>query len=236
MALPVRRLGALAACLTPLIITSAGHAVILYATPDRNGAPALGSIAETPWSLQGQWGQFLGTPIAPNYFLTANHVSGDPGSLFSFHGLNYSIDASYGNSGGFQIPGSDLRIWKVNETFPTFAPLYGTSTTASEVTKHMVVLGRGTQRGAEVRVNGTLKGWEWGPADFAQSWGENTISAIVNGGSAQGEFITFDFTAGAVNEGIISAFDSGGAVFVQQGAGNEWQLAGINYGVDSPFS
>src|SRR5687767_9450 len=99
MPIAVRRLVCLAACLTPLIFTSAGHAVILYATADRNGVPAPGSIAEVPWNLQGQWGGFLGTPIAPNYFMTATHVGGDPGSLFSFRGTNYSIDASYGTNG-----------------------------------------------------------------------------------------------------------------------------------------
>src|SRR5882762_5456286 len=127
MAIAVRRLGCVAACLTPLILSAAGHAVILYATADRNGTPAPGSIAETPWNLQGQWGGFLGTPIAPNYFITAVHVGGDSGSPFVFRGSNYTIDASFGTDGGQAIAGSDLRIWKVNETFPAFAPLYGTS-------------------------------------------------------------------------------------------------------------
>ncbi len=92
MAIAVRRLGCLAACLTPLIITSAGQAVILYATVDRNGTPAPGSIAEIPWSLQGQWGPFLGTPIASNYFITAFHTGGDSTSTLSFRGSTYTID------------------------------------------------------------------------------------------------------------------------------------------------
>ncbi|HEV8607714.1 MAG TPA: PEP-CTERM sorting domain-containing protein [Tepidisphaeraceae bacterium] len=234
MRIGVRRLGFLAACFTPLIIPAAGYAVILYATADRNGAPAPGSIAETPWSLQGQWGPFLGTPIAPNYFITAVHVGGDPVSQFSFRGSNYTIDSSFGDQGGAAIAGSDLRIWKVNETFPAFAPLYGTSGAASEAGKHMVVVGRGTQRGNEVLVDGVLKGWEWGAADFEQSWGENTIEGIVSGSADQGDFVAFDFNAGVANEGTLSGFDSGGGVFVQQGT--EWQLAGINYGVEGPFS
>src|SRR6267142_5254559 len=234
MAIAVRRLGCLAACLTPLIITSAGHAVILYATADRNGAPAPGSIAEIPWNLQGQWGAFLGTPIAPNYFITAVHVGGDSSSIFNFRGSNYTIDASFGTNGGAAIPGSDLRIWKVNETFPAFAPLYGTSSSTIETNKHMLVVGRGTQRGDEVSVNGTLKGWQWGTTDLVQSWGENTVSGIVSGNAEQGDFVAFDFTAGAANEGTLSGFDSGGGVFIQQGT--EWQLAGINFGVDGPYS
>jgi hypothetical protein len=234
MRIGVRRLGFLAACFTPLIIPAAGHAVILYATADRNGAPAPGSVGEIPWNLQGQWGPFLGTPIAPNYFITAVHVGGDPGSQFGFRGSNYTIDSSFGTDGGAAIPNSDLRIWKVNETFPAFAPLYGTSSAASEAGKHMVVVGRGTQRGAEVVVDTVLKGWEWGAADFEQSWGENTIEGIVNGTADQGDFVAFDFNAGVANEGTLSGFDSGGGVFIQQGT--EWQVAGINYGVEGPFS
>jgi hypothetical protein len=160
MAIAVRRLAVWAASLTPLIITTAGHAVIYMPRPTRNGAPAPGSIAETPWSLQGQWGPFLGTPIAPNYFLTAVHVGGDPASTFNFRGTNYTIDASFGSGGGLAIDGSDLRIWKVNETFPAFAPLYGTSfaisSTINETGKHMLVFGRG-RCGDEVRTSGDTR-------------------------------------------------------------------------------
>jgi len=152
----------------------------------------------------------------------------------SFRGSTYTIDPSFGTNGGAAIPGSDLRIWKVNETFPAFAPLYGTSSSTIETNKHMLVIGRGTQRGDEVSVNGTLKGWQWGATDLVQSWGENTVSGIVSGNAEQGDFVAFDFTAGAANEGTLSGFDSGGGVFIQQGT--EWQLAGINYGVDGPFS
>src|SRR6266702_2742046 len=104
MAIAVRRLGCWAASLTPLIISTAGHAVILYATADRNGTPAPGSIAETPWGLQGQWGgAFLGTPIAANYFVTAVHVGGDSTVPFVFRGSTYTIDASFGTDGGQAI-------------------------------------------------------------------------------------------------------------------------------------
>jgi hypothetical protein len=146
MRIAARRLGFLAAGLTLLLHTTAGHAVILYATPDRNGTPAPGSIAEVPWSLQGNWGGgVLGTPIAPQYFISATHVGGDASTHFTFRGSTYTIDPSYGTGGSFSIAGSDLRIWKVNETFPAYSPLYGTSSSASEVNKHMVVVGMGSQ-------------------------------------------------------------------------------------------
>ena len=127
-----RRLGLLAACFSPLILTAAGQAVILYSTATRNGTPAPDSVAAIPWSLQGQYGQFLGTPIAPNYFMTAIHIGGDTGSPFIFRGINYSIDPTFGGGTGHSdIAGSDLRIWKINETFPAYAPLYGTANDVS---------------------------------------------------------------------------------------------------------
>src|SRR5687767_464245 len=131
MRLSLRRLGLLAACFTPLIITPAGEAVILYSSDVRNTSAPAGSIAEGPWSLTGSWGSFMGTPIGPNYFITAHHTAGHSGAQFLFRGGTYTIDTSFGASGQ-QIPGSDLLIWRTNETFPTFVPLYGTSAPAAE--------------------------------------------------------------------------------------------------------
>jgi len=55
----------------------------------------------------------------------------------------------------FSLPGSDLLIWQVKETFPSFAPLYFKS---DEVSRHLVVIGRGTERGSEVTLGGTMRG------------------------------------------------------------------------------
>jgi hypothetical protein len=100
----------------------------------------------------------------------------------------------------------------------------------------MVVIGRGSQRGSEVRANNELKGWKWGYSDFIQSWGENVVSGTPYGGAGNGSLLQFTFTrsGGLYNEGILTAGDSGGGVFIKDGT--TWKLAGINKSVESWLS
>ena len=127
---------------------------------------------------------------------------------------------------------SDLQIWKVNNPFATYAPLY---TTGSEVGQTMTVFGRGTTRGSAVTVGGVTKGWTWGTFDHVQSWGSNKVSSIANGGSGIGQLLSFPFDAsGDYYEGGLSLGDSGGGVFIKDGA--TWKLAGLNYGADGRYS
>ncbi len=59
----------------------------------------------------------------------------------------------------------------------------------------------------------------------------------MNGGSGLGTLLRFAFdSTGGFNEGTLSVGDSGGAVFIQDPNDSVWKLAGINYGVDGPFS
>jgi len=210
-----------------LIMATQSEAVVLYRTPTRNTSAPSGTLYNSGWQWEGKWGSFLGTPIAPNYFITAGHVGGGVGQAFTYNWKPYTT------SGMWDDPNSDLRIYKVNGTFPSYAPLY---TTPWEVGKQMVVVGRGSQRGSEVRVNNELKGWKWGYSDAIQSWGENVVSNAVNGGTGSGSLLQFTFTrsGGLYNEGILTAGDSGGGVFIKDGT--TWKLAGINKSVESWLS
>ena len=125
--------------------------------------------------------------------------------------------------------------------FPDYAQIY---TNSDEVTRGLVVFGRGTQRGTSVTTTNGLfgvktNGWLWGPGDGAQRWGENVVAGTVNGdglfGSGLGVLLqaTFDKTGGA-NECHLSVGDSAGGVFVKDGS--VWKLAGINYAVDGPYN
>jgi hypothetical protein len=66
------------------------------------------------------------------------------------------------------------------------------------------------------------------------SWGTNTISAIDantqlgTSGSLGGDFLQYDFDNGSsnANECMVTPFDSGGGVFVDNGG--QYQLAGVN--------
>src|SRR3954451_17546451 len=69
--------------------------VITYSDPGRNttapGDPTLNGL----WQLEGQFRGFLGTPIAPHYFITAEHIGGSPGDPFVFVGKTYTTTAVY---------------------------------------------------------------------------------------------------------------------------------------------
>lgn len=209
-----------------LISFECARGVILFRTgdPDANTTVPSRDPAGSGWNYEGQFGDFLGTPIAPHFFLTAKHI-GQAGSDFVFEGVTYTLTTHYFD------PFSDLSIWTVVETFATFAPLY---TSGDEPGLRLVVIGRGTQRGNGIFVGADLRGWYWGASDGVQRWGENIITNIVSFSSGPDDAIyaTFD-QDGLPNESHLSVGDSGGAVFIQDGA--VWKLAGISYSVDGPF-
>jgi hypothetical protein len=194
--------------------------------PNFNTTAPGGALAGSGWQFEGQWSAFLGTAIAPQYFITAAHVGGNVGDIFTFGGLQYTTTAM------FNSPNSDLRIWQVSGTFPTFAPLY---TASDEVGKSLVVFGRGSPRGDPVMAGSDLKGWSWGSSLGTQRWGTNVVSGITTGTLSQGDFLTAAFDHNFdINEAHLSPGDSGGAVFIQNAG--IWELAGINYGVDGPYA
>ncbi len=201
--------------------------LILRQIPLRRPGPS----ANSGWQFEGQFDGFLGTVIAPNYFITAKHIGGSVGDTFSFNGTNYTTTAV------FPDPSSDLQIWRVSGTFPIQAPLYAGSP-GSEVNLFLTVFGRGTQRGNSVFVGPVSHqgGWLWGTSDAVQRWGTNVVGSIVND-PTYGALLRVPFNNNAgVNEGHLSVGDSGGAVFVYDMTTNRWELAGINLAVDGPFS
>jgi len=231
---PARFLPVFFICVVICVSVPETHAIILFGTgdPTANTTAPVGSVANTAWNYEGQWGGFLGTPIAPHFFITAKHVGGSVGQIFRFQGRAYTT------TGEFADPSTDLHVWQVAETFPYYAPLY---TKSDEVGRALVVIGRGTQRGGEIDVKRKARGWSWGYYDSVQRWGENIVSAIISGGT-NNEYIfaAFDEPSGknhksssAANEATLSSGDSGGGVFLNDGG--IWKLAGINYAVDGPF-
>ena len=193
----------------------------------RNKSAPTGVDANSGWQWQGNWASgFTGTPIAPQYFISASHVGGGVGQNIWFDGKNHLATAV------FDDPSTDLVIYKIADKFTSWAPLY---TGSSEVGKKVVVFGRGTGRGAAVDVGSTLHGWQWATQDKVRSWGENTVSATLDGGSGKGQLLKFTFDKnGLAQEGALSSGDSAGGDFID--VNGKWELAGINYLVDGPFS
>ena len=199
-------------------------AVILFRSgdPAENTSAPAGDLADSGWQYQGFWGGFTGTPIAPHFFLSAQHI-GHQGS-FSWNGVAYRVVAK------FDDPRSDLAILQVAEPFPFFAPLYSR---LDEVGQRIAEFGRGRQRGAARMIDGVLKGWDWGGLDRVLRWGENKVAGVIPYG-AENELLYADFDEnGLANECHLAEGDSGGAAFIND-AGT-WKLAGINFAVDGPL-
>src|SRR5947207_13615655 len=95
------------------------QAVILSRTASRNTSAPTGTNYNSGWQWQGNWGGgFTGTPIAPNYFLTAAHIGGGVGQGIWLNGKTYTTVAQYDD------PLTDLKIYKVSTPFCSYAPIY----------------------------------------------------------------------------------------------------------------
>ena len=95
-----------------LRLTSAS-AVILFRSgdPNENTTPPTGADANSGWQYEGAWGGFLGTPIAPHFFISAAHI-GQAGAVFIFQNIDYHV------VGQNFDPQGDFVIWEVAEEFP----------------------------------------------------------------------------------------------------------------------
>jgi hypothetical protein len=203
-------------------------AVLFYSTadPSYHATAPNKAFTNSGWQYVGQWGHFTGTAIAPNYFITARHIGGSVGDPFIFHGTTNLATAAYDDAE------SDLIIWRVDGFLAPIAPLYAKR---KERHKSEVVIGRGTLRGAEVRVNDVLHGWQWGNPDSVQRWGRSIVASIVPGSSGAGDLLRMVFKAKSAASSVdLSSGDSGGPVFIKDG--KFWKLAGVNLSVDGPYN
>jgi hypothetical protein len=204
------------------------RAVIFYsnADPTYNTTAPTGAFIDSGWQWVGSFDGFAGTPIAPQYFLTARHIGGVVGDVFTLNGIDYTTVAKFDDTI------SDLRIWQVSGAFPSWAPLYRST---DEVGRQLIVFGFGLSRGTPVTVNGALKGWMWGSGGGTLRWGTNTVNSIINGGSYWGSLLYALFQESSdPNEAHLALGDSGGPAFINDGAG--WKLAGIAATVDGYFN
>jgi hypothetical protein len=230
----LRHAPAVAGCVFVLCLClNSALGVILFRTADpaQNTTAPTNDPAASGWNYEGRFGSFLGTPIAPHYFISAKHI-GQADPHFVIDGNIYTIVTNFAD------PYSDLNIWQVAETFPSsvIAPLYSKG---NETGLRLIAIGRGTRRGDAIFLGADLRGWAWGLDDGVQRWGENVVADIVKltTGLNDALYATFDKVGpglpGLPDECHLSGGDSGGAVFIQDNG--VWKLAGINYGVDGPL-
>lgn len=219
-----------------LMLAPKAQAIVFHDTADpaHNTTAPTGQYSSSGWQYQGMFGGFLGTMISPQLFITAQHIGVQSGSfvhdsLFNGTGdVTYTIDiAANGGVGFWDIAGTDLRIYKVHDFFPYYAELYPLS---NELGKTAVTNGMGGPRGSDVTVAAELKGWTTGGSDGIARWGANEISSIES--SPVGSLLAAEFNAAGVSEeAFLSSGDSGGGLFIKDGAA--WKLAGVNYAVDA---
>ncbi|MCZ7639370.1 MAG: hypothetical protein M5U12_27020 [Verrucomicrobia bacterium] len=126
--------------LTALWGVPAAQAVIFYSSGDaaKNTTAPAGELADSGWQYQGYWLNYTGTPVGPFHFLTAKHVGGKVGNIFTWQGVAYTATAKIAH------PQADLVLWQVDQPFPFWADLH---TGKDEVGKELVVFGRGRRRG-----------------------------------------------------------------------------------------
>jgi len=127
--------------------------VLLYNTATRNTSAPTGTLSNSGWQYEGQYGAFLGTPISSDQFITASHIGGAAGVPFYYHDANGN-PVTYNTLSVQRDPNSDLAIWTVSGTFApsTIAPLWNTAVDGSEVGQPMIVFGRGTLRGNPIYI------------------------------------------------------------------------------------
>src|ERR1051325_714015 len=164
---------------------------------------ATDNIAENRAQYIGLWGAEIGTPIGPRYFVTAYHV-GDAGGGGSFTYYNGTATPTTYQA-VFAARQDDLAVWQLTAASPSFtrwAPLY---TASNETGQALSVLGRGTDKGPEVRYpenTGELRGWRWGTPDGAVTWGTNTVTEVwafdpPAPAGFGGDYLYFEFNPGA---------------------------------------
>jgi autotransporter-associated beta strand protein len=208
------------------VAAPAAQAVIFHSTGDptfHTTAPTTGTFANSGFQYQVDLGPFSGTVVAPFYFVTAAHTGASLANNFDYNGVHY-------NTVQVVADFDDIRVMKVDKPFYSYAPLYDLAPT-TEQNKQAVVMGRGTQRGTERKINGVSKGWDWGATDSVRRWGTNTINSFANNNTVMG--FTFDLNADP-NEAILSGGDSGAGLFIK--VGQEWTLAGVNFTVSGPYT
>jgi hypothetical protein len=219
-----------------LFAPAAAHGVIFYSTgdPTHNTTAPTGALANSGWQWELGWkGGFLFTPIAPHYFISAAHIDpgGTLGNIFWYQELLYH-NVAFPDGARVKSFG-DLQLYRTDETFYSFAPLYDASSSdGTELARDAgLVIGRGTQRGNPINVNGELKGWGWGAGDSVERWGQNKVSGFRSGISPNDQ-LTFNFDRpgngtgdGVAEEVHVSAGDSGGGIFLN--VNGQWKIAGL---------
>ena len=210
----------------------AGAMIFLNAEdpPANKQTAPTGAYENAGWQWEIRYKAFLGTMISPKHFITATHLGqgGTPDQPIFFNEQDDKVFTLANDGFRLGIPGTDLSVFEIWETFESYAPLYqGTD----EADKEVFICGRGLGRGSVIMDGPDTIGWKWGnSATFADRWGVNLItdSRLSNGNDFL--YTTFD-PDGGIHECGLTANDSGGGWFIKEN--DTWKLAAVSSTVDS---
>lgn len=204
-----------------VFVAQSASAAIIY---DNAGGVLSQPAGDQGWNETGSYNNDGGgVAIAPNYFLTAQHLG--VGSDFFLNGVDYPV------VNHFDIPNSDLRVCQITGTFPSYSPLYS-GTASSEIGKTISIVGFGHYaQSTPLVTNSVQNGWYWSGSE-AKNWASNTVTAVGSFGSTS-SFINFQFYP-VSGSGMYTNNDSGGGNFIYNNGA--WQLAGITYGITDYYS
>lgn len=189
-----------------------------------------GAYADAGWQFELRYKDYLGTMISPKHFITATHLGqgGSPNQPSFFNGEE-DIDFTLKNAGlRVGVPGTDLSVFEIWETFDHYAPLFqGTNEAGNEV----LICGRGLGRGSALTSSLQTIGWKWGDGTtYADRWGVNIITASRLNNGNDFLYTTFD-PDGVTHECALTGNDSGGGWFMKENG--IWKLAAVTSFVDA---
>ena len=203
---------------------------------------------------------FLGTIISPKHYLTAAHlglgnngtvdrititqptfITGGAENTYTLRNGGNPITIQWFDPDDSMMKSTDLRVFEIWETFPSYVELYSKAGTPdvevagnfisfAEKNEGLVMTGYGDGRGTVVSVSGVTKGWQGNISDRKVRWGRNEVDGIATSSNGLVLYCDFDGITGQ-SECQGANKDSGGGWFIKDGG--TWKLAGINFGVDT---
>jgi hypothetical protein len=219
-------------CLLLALFGSPAQAVII-ASGDGTGntiAPA----DDPGWANVVQVGLLTGVYLGSGWVLTANHAAGQGGSNVTIGGAVY--EPVVGSKVQLETGAwnADLALFQVARD-PGLPDVAIRSSLPPQVAE-VVMIGLGKNRGAATRTCFPPRdGWLWGPGR-AMRWGtnavhDNEIDFGISGTVTRAFSTRFDVGPSTPHEAQAASGDSGGAVFIKNGA--TWELAGIMTAINS---
>jgi len=218
-----------------LLCAAPARAVLIDSGNGNTTAP----VDDPGWANVGWVGPFNGVYLGYGWMISASHVSMTSGQTVVLDGVAYypvvesrvviEHDASHD---------ADLHVFQI-DPYPEDLPLLPIRATTPSTGTPIIMIGRGYDRGTYNSWG--PGGWNWATTR-TKRWGTNHIGGILDGspfpvnsvpvtiGSNLTQALVVEFNANATgsdHEAIVTAYDSGGALFIQNGS--VWELAGIAF-------